>query len=71
MAIEHLGRDLLDKRTTLKSRLSVFGLNSLWRIISGEKLDYSDPRLKDLVAKVHRLLTNVGQVSESDQVNFE
>ena len=38
--------------------LNVAVVNVLWRVVAGERLEYGDPKLADLVAKV-------GEVSKS------
>ena len=35
-------------------------LNILWKIISGSRFDYRDPKLSDLTQKVNEALTSLG-----------
>ncbi len=65
--------EMLGRPVSLRNSLNLFVLNSLWKIMSGEKLDYGDPRLKMVVARIHNILTNistVGAIQVENLVDF-
>ena len=62
MAVSHMKEHHLDSEVTLKNQLNIYTFNSLWKVITGEKLGYGDPKLKGLIVKVHALLTSTSQV---------
>ena len=38
-------------------RLNVAILNALWHIVTGQKLEYDDPNLKEVVNKINIMMT--------------
>ncbi len=62
MAVDNIQETYLNKSVSLKSQFSIYALNSLWKIVSGEKLTYHNPKLQNIVCKIHNLLTCISQV---------
>jgi hypothetical protein len=47
------------QKISLKLRLNVAILNALWHIITGQKLEYDDPSLKEVISKVNIMMTGI------------
>jgi hypothetical protein len=45
------------KKVSLQFRLNVAILNALWHIVTGQKLEYDDPNLQEIVNKVNIMMT--------------
>ena len=50
------------KKTVLRNKMNIAILNALWQIVTSEKLEYEDPKLKEVVHKFDVMLTqqNIG-----------
>jgi len=46
-----------DQRVSLVLRLNVAILNALWHIATGQKLEYDDPNLQEIINKVNIMMT--------------
>jgi len=54
------------KPVQLFSKFNIFIVNSLWALISGESLDYADPKLQNLILKINAMMTSVSTIGAID-----
>ena len=55
-------REDLGQETCLKHKMNIPILNSLWTLITGEKMEYDDPKLITIIKKIDKMMTSVASV---------